>query len=253
MLPFTRQGGSRSHQPPEVQKRGLVTSDRTARNFVFARVETTEDVGGLNMHRSLHRFGEIRLEIWRIAVDSTVQAVGVTNNFKGSRIHERPTQVMEHCVGLGPEIQVQKRFRRTVKLDPRPIVTFIFKYRSLDQLKADGIVVPRSGEKRETTSEPSHEVEPGQHDSDLDYLDALRAGATAIQETIAAMENARRVKRVCTKNETNPRGGKVLALDGGFVFCTVRGRCRARCPTPFLMSRYVTLVYTVFLPQWQGT
>jgi len=70
-------------------------------------------------------------------------------------VHERTKKVTTHCVKFGDEIErAARRIKKVSRTNTKPLVTFVFKYKSLDLLKADGIVQSSVGNKRRAIAEP---------------------------------------------------------------------------------------------------
>ncbi|KAH7928295.1 hypothetical protein BV22DRAFT_1005153 [Leucogyrophana mollusca] len=92
--------------------------------------------------QSTSDLGQIELEIWA-GVWNEVSKVDINymQLAPTRKVHERAKKAGTHCVGFGEEVKSAPRafssFRRQSSL---PLVTFIFKYRSYDLLKANGII-----------------------------------------------------------------------------------------------------------------
>ncbi|KAJ6454715.1 hypothetical protein C8R47DRAFT_1166845 [Mycena vitilis] len=139
------------------------TDTKTSRPFVFAPLELTDDDAYLESASHPH-LGLIRLEIWRVDV-------GLWNGPYHS--------CLEHALVQSAQIR---------RGGSGPLVTFSFKYRSLDLLRANGIAEPaQRPEKRKAsaTPEPEASTEEGACDAEE---------AAKLRERIATLTAKRRVE-----------------------------------------------------------
>ncbi|KZP09231.1 hypothetical protein FIBSPDRAFT_242273 [Athelia psychrophila] len=138
--------------------RGLTISSTSFKPFVFGSLKLTDDDKFLDANPST-RLGDIMLSIWRVQVTSLKEAAQVTPP-QEQHVHERTKKATMHRVKLGNETQSSGIIKKatTKDLDKHPIVTFVFKYRPLDVLKANGIVPTPVGTKRKASDEPKQEV-----------------------------------------------------------------------------------------------
>jgi len=106
---------------------------------------------------------------------------------------------MAHRVKLGDDIFTpQKQPLGVKKLDGAPLVTFTFKYRSLDVLKANGIVPAATENKRPAVAQEVEDVKPETIEiEDEDEIKALEARLNALraQRSNPNGNPSKRVKR----------------------------------------------------------
>ncbi|KAJ7574587.1 hypothetical protein C8J56DRAFT_1125121 [Mycena floridula] len=124
------------------------TSDSTCRDFVFSNIRVTDEAA----LGHVSDIGTIKLELWRFFFIGIQPMPVRPNTFLcpdstlGSQvIHERSKTIGSHRASLGEEYFVPRVIYKTIDgsiLDPSPLVTFIFRYRPLELLVANG-VVPR--------------------------------------------------------------------------------------------------------------
>jgi len=126
--------------------RGRVSESSKA-PFLFSKLVVTDDDTCLDTPPS-HYIGEIKFVIERTTVPKAPKAVPkkkITTYLKPPQmVHERSKKAIAHQVNFGSEIPVSKgNTYRWKTLET--LVTFIFKYRPLEMLRANDIV-PRNPE-----------------------------------------------------------------------------------------------------------
>jgi len=157
--------------------------------------------------------GEIKIEIYRCSV--------VSRTFEGDfkpvttgpdRIHERSKKAIGHRATFGPEVPCAARsIAKSRKLGK--IVTFVFKYRPLAVLQANGIVPCHKGRKRVASADDASDPTP--HDVDDDELEAQRI--KVLKDELASLERKRdqRRKRVKTEVKTEVKEEPKLGQKNG--------------------------------------
>jgi hypothetical protein len=185
----------RAGAPRTFTSSGVSTSATTEKPFVFSRLELTDDDNYLN--QAVTELGDIKLIV-------SLATIGEVTNIYAHRgtvgkVHERSKKATGHKVGLGEE----KVVAHTSMLSVKPlatIATFIFKYRPLDMLRAQGIAPPAESIKRAASSTEPEVLDltnDGQ-DSDDDNEGRIRA----LREELASLERKRkRQKRMHVKSE----------------------------------------------------
>ncbi|KAJ7162065.1 hypothetical protein C8R46DRAFT_342928 [Mycena filopes] len=143
---------------------GIAETDTKTRPFEFAPLELTDDDTYLDSSSHPH-LGLIKLEIWRVDV-SGGYAPAVVAVPSAQKVHERAKKAMNQQIKFGAAVQhAQVQSAQIRRIGHAPLVTFSFKYRSLDVLKANGIAPPVAPpaaarpEKRKASGSP--EPEPG--------------------------------------------------------------------------------------------
>ncbi|KAK2460251.1 hypothetical protein APHAL10511_007640 [Amanita phalloides] len=112
------------------------TSSTTGRYFSFSPISYTDDDAYL--HVSVANLGVIKIDIWSVLVGGERQFCCPTID-SDVKVHERSKKLGVHRVQFGEEEMTQYK----VIHDTKPVcrlATFIFKYRPLDILQANGIL-----------------------------------------------------------------------------------------------------------------
>lgn len=134
-------------------KQGFKTSTTTIKHFLFAPLELTDDDKFLDTSPPLG-LGDIVLSIYRIEITSIRDRVPSAPP-QEQQVHERTKKATVHRVKLGTEQTcASTRIFFGKHLDEHPIATFVFKYRPLDVLQANGIVSAPVEETHNTIDEP---------------------------------------------------------------------------------------------------
>ncbi|KAJ7091964.1 hypothetical protein B0H15DRAFT_777696 [Mycena belliarum] len=146
---------------------GRQTSATTVTPFVFADLDLTgiseiqprfirplddDDFLDAGAHKDV---GLIRVEIWTINQTGTIpyKTLAPTTEHK---IHERAKKGVAHQIKLVVPVSVCARAAAVITyLERVPLVTFTFKYRSIDLLRANGIAPNTGSGKRKAASGPS--------------------------------------------------------------------------------------------------
>jgi len=136
----------------------VYTSPTTARYFSFAPITITDD--DVYLRSSAPNFGEIKLVMWRVEVKQACPFRGSDTGESRGKVHERSKKLGGHCVQFGSVQEVkQTTFYETTKLEA--LATFIFRYRPLDILQANGIapLPPRPGPAKRKSPEDNDDEE----------------------------------------------------------------------------------------------
>ncbi|EIW84418.1 hypothetical protein CONPUDRAFT_135869 [Coniophora puteana RWD-64-598 SS2] len=124
-----------------VQRTGFDVDERTVRDFMFSDIKSTDD--DAQLHALGHeKLGEISLEIWRGKVMGTAAPRSYDEKPNDNCVvHERVKKAMVHCVGFAEERKLSGPTRRSrfCFLGKHPVSRFVFKYRPLAVLQAQGI------------------------------------------------------------------------------------------------------------------
>ncbi|KAF6759039.1 hypothetical protein DFP72DRAFT_1064536 [Ephemerocybe angulata] len=130
---------------------GHYVKNRTAvQAFQFGNLELTDDE--LYLGVTTKRFGEITVVVASVQ-DFTLAAGPWTSTMfpEDYRVHERTKKGLTHCVRLGDEEPVGGPAPRLWNMiRPKVACTFVFKYRHIDVLIADGIAARQ--DKKESVS-----------------------------------------------------------------------------------------------------
>ncbi|KIM75639.1 hypothetical protein PILCRDRAFT_13420 [Piloderma croceum F 1598] len=147
--------------------------------------------------------GEISIQMWRTSQrklpfthSSNLHYMKLPGELQ---LHKRSKKLTSHHIEFGEEVSCPTGIRiKCIHLDEEPIVTFIFKYRPLDILKANGIVPSTFGQQNPAIPEP--EVE-----------DTTRQGVAEVQNVSAYRMEVSEVGR-CFVKHGNPQGQQYNAL-----------------------------------------
>ncbi|KAJ7141273.1 hypothetical protein C8R44DRAFT_763101, partial [Mycena epipterygia] len=130
---------------------GRRSSGSTVSPFIFSQLDLTDDDAFLDaQHKDV---GIIRIEIWTINMTGTKPYTNLAPHVE-SKIHERSKKGVAHQIKFGEPVEQATRSAAIVQyLERSPLVTFTFKYRSLDLLRANGIAPsPTSGKRKASAS-----------------------------------------------------------------------------------------------------
>jgi len=162
------------------------TSDYTRRDFVFSPIEVTDDDAYLYTLGNTLQFGTIQLQLWRLQVIDVVSQPLVHQPgspvLENQILHERSKKAGAHHVKFGEEyvsLQPTVDLVDGYKMDTAPYATFIFRYRPLDMLMANGIVPRPMGQSRVT------QVKPEGDTATADEIRNLEARLKSLRSEIA--------------------------------------------------------------------
>ncbi|KAJ6498806.1 hypothetical protein C8R45DRAFT_980078 [Mycena sanguinolenta] len=180
---------------------GIAESNNSTRPFIFMPLELTDDDAYLES--ALHpQLGLIKLEIWRVDVGGGAFAPPTIAVPSAQKVHERSKKGMNQQVQFGDAIQhAQVQSAQIRRVGQGPLVTFSFKYRSLDLLRANGIAPQAERtQKRKASCTPEPE--------------STASGAQEPEEEVAKSKeqpdvlSAKRSKR---SHKTEPTENSVIA------------------------------------------
>ncbi|KAL1730411.1 hypothetical protein EV714DRAFT_210929 [Schizophyllum commune] len=121
--------------------RDVRVSSTERRAIQFGALELTDDDELLQA--DTRKYGEINLEVWRARLldDTRPRAKRTFNqSFAPACVHEKTKKGLAHVVVLGEARKIPSGGGISSELlDVSPIATFIFRYRSIDILRAKGI------------------------------------------------------------------------------------------------------------------
>ncbi|KIM74325.1 hypothetical protein PILCRDRAFT_14478 [Piloderma croceum F 1598] len=112
------------------------------------------------------------------------------------KVHERAKKATVHRVTLGEEVQRRfKKLARTELLDKDQVITFVFNYRPLDVLKANGIVPSNVGHKRRVPAD----LEPENVKQEINGVaDADAARMKALEDELETL------RKLTSSSKSNP-------------------------------------------------
>ncbi|KAJ7121333.1 hypothetical protein C8R43DRAFT_1033883 [Mycena crocata] len=175
---------------------GIAETSTKTRPFVFSPLELTDDDAYLESASHPH-LGLIKLEIWRVDVGGGIapSAVAVPSSQK---VHERSKKGMNHQITFGAAVEhSQVQSAQIRRIGSGPLVTFSFRYRSLDLLKANGIApASERPEKRKASASPEPEGEAN---------DAEEAARIRERLEILTAKRAKKIKKESSTTEALPQ------------------------------------------------
>ncbi|KAJ3843921.1 hypothetical protein F5878DRAFT_706499 [Lentinula raphanica] len=118
---------------------GSLTSSTTEQPFVFSNIELTDDDQYLN--QALAGLGDIKLVISHATLLGRSSQQTFSKRETTGKVHEKSKKVTGHKVGLGAERRVPYTPKMHATIHD-VIVNFVFRYRPLDLLRANGIAPP---------------------------------------------------------------------------------------------------------------
>ncbi|KAJ7467182.1 hypothetical protein FB451DRAFT_1260389 [Mycena latifolia] len=185
---------------------GIADTSTTTRPFVFAPLDLTDDDTYLES-ASHPNLGLIKLEIWRVdvvggGIASAAIAVPVAH-----KVHERSKKGMNQQITFGAAVEhAQVQSAQIRRIGHAPLMTFSFKYRSLDLLRANGIAPPpQRPEKRKASGSP----EPARTDAEAD---ADAEEAKKLKERLENLQ-AKRAKKNPVKTEPTTEDNRKIKAE----------------------------------------
>ncbi|KAJ3732418.1 hypothetical protein DFJ43DRAFT_308965 [Lentinula guzmanii] len=165
-------------EPQTFTSSGVLTTATSERPFVFSKLELTDDDEYLNMATA--GLGDVKLVISHATFGVTTHD---HNRYKNcdtiGKIHEKSKKATGHRVGLGASKPVV--YTKLISAQRHAVVVnFVFRYRPIDMLRANGIAPPEERKKR-TASSSEPEVldltgdQPDSDDEEERRINALRA------------------------------------------------------------------------------
>ncbi|KIM80415.1 hypothetical protein PILCRDRAFT_822544 [Piloderma croceum F 1598] len=203
--------------PVTVQKSTVPTSIMTEKPFLFSPLELTDDDSFLDQHVAVNNLGEISIEIWKVSMVAAASPLHAITFPEDQKVHERSKKALAHCVKLGEDIFAPQQQRvRVQQTDVAPLVTFTFKYRSFEMLKANGIVPTAAGNKRSAaTQSAAEDVKPEiiEIEDDAEEIKALEARLNNLKSRRSNSKGnpSKRVKRE-PANQSSFVPGEVIDL-----------------------------------------
>ncbi|KAF9001567.1 hypothetical protein BDQ17DRAFT_1426518 [Cyathus striatus] len=122
-------------------KDSVRTSESTYRHFLFSPLQLSDDDLFLNTS-SAQNLGEIELSVWEVLVGNDTPILDFPVSAK-TIVHEKSKKGLAHSIGFGPELTLKTKIAQKHIDAIKVLVTFVFKYRPFDILRANGIVPPR--------------------------------------------------------------------------------------------------------------
>ncbi|KAK0469474.1 uncharacterized protein EV420DRAFT_35975 [Desarmillaria tabescens] len=152
------------------------TSATTVRPLLFSSIELTDD-DEMRAAESVQDLGEIKLKIWQVSCLYAIRRPKPIQAFNPvNKIHERSKKVVPHSV-QGAAIKPVETMQ-TAKVCEQ--VTFIFYYRPLDILQANGMAPATI--KCPISPSPPPKPEPEQSEDDDEKIAALKEQIRQIRE-----------------------------------------------------------------------
>ncbi|KAG5642894.1 hypothetical protein DXG03_001901 [Asterophora parasitica] len=194
-----------------ISQKDRVVSQTKARPLLFAPINLTDDDAYLNSQRN-KGLGDITLRIDHVQETGKLGQWSEVNDVSAEdKVHERSKKAMAHRVKFGEEMARPNTLPASVRTCGT-LAIFVFKYRSLDVLRADGIAPPAPAapraEKRKARElvgqgDESENGEPTDDSVDEDEAE-LKAQLRLIQEKLA--KKSKKVKTEPTARSTLVHG-----------------------------------------------
>ncbi|RDB28686.1 hypothetical protein Hypma_014841 [Hypsizygus marmoreus] len=199
-------GSRASRKKRDFKISGVDTSPTTQRLLMFSRIELTDDDAYLNLPTS-SELGDIKLEVHEVAItgDSREATKVSTQPKVHQTLHERAKKGSMHCFNLGKEI-IQPRFNTVRSSTIRIIGTFVFKYRPLELLQANGLAPIEK--KRKPTSLPRITLDLTDDNAEDETTGKIRKLEAELKALKQVQE--RNPKRVKTEIKNEPLSGNIF-------------------------------------------
>ncbi|KAF8072186.1 hypothetical protein FPV67DRAFT_925272 [Lyophyllum atratum] len=191
----------------------MQTSSTTTRPLLFASIELTDDDEYLAPEKTKD-LGDIILRIRHVELQQRKAATGRILPVI-EKVHERSKKAMTHQVRFGEEVLHRKPYESIANKTISELATFIFRYRSIDVLRADGIApsepASQKGKRKvdETDNASDKDTEDGpegdEEENQQAELKALLARIDTIQSNLAKKgSKSMGAKRVKTEARVRP-------------------------------------------------
>ncbi|KAF8843797.1 hypothetical protein BDN67DRAFT_978696 [Paxillus ammoniavirescens] len=178
-------------------------SPTTARPLAFSKLQLTDEDQYLKS--APPELGEICITMRPVAVMGPSAPQFISPSFN-TKVHERAKKAFSHCVGFGDEITMAPQHVVRVRpLTQEPSVTFVFKYRALDRLIADGIAPTPPSLKRAAPQDDSAD------DEFRDSQDAMHEIAL-LKEKVKKLEARLVTSRKASGKRVKVEGDDVIDL-----------------------------------------
>ncbi|KIK66874.1 hypothetical protein GYMLUDRAFT_69913 [Collybiopsis luxurians FD-317 M1] len=155
---------------------GVTTSATTQKPFVFSKLELTDDDEYLG--KAVADLGDIKLIISRATFGTYEERY--TTHVPVGKVHEKAKKATGHKIGLG----VDKTIPHTKQIQTTRlgvVVTFTFKYRPIDMLRANGIAPPAENKKRAASTDNAEVLDLTGDLGDSDNEDERRMKALKVR------------------------------------------------------------------------
>ncbi|KAK0194087.1 hypothetical protein F5146DRAFT_418958 [Armillaria mellea] len=156
---------------------------------------------------SVQDLGEIRLEIWQVSCLYVIRGPKPIHTFNPvDKIHERCKKAVLHSVQLGAEVPTKPTETvQTAKVCEQ--VRFIFRYRPLDTLQANGVVPT-------TIKRPASPLPPPKPPKSEQSEDDADEEIVALEERLRQLKKRKKSKAVKIefKQEDSHLNGEVIDL-----------------------------------------
>ncbi|KAJ7614155.1 hypothetical protein FB45DRAFT_938121 [Roridomyces roridus] len=188
----------------------VASSSSARRPLVFSKQALTDDDQYLNASISPN-LGMIRLRIRQVRRDGQRPRVALAEDrtFDTQMLHERTKKAVGHSVQFGAEFASSKPNKSFSTRVVQELVTFVFRYRPMDLLQAEGIAPPPV--KKELASSSEDVLDLTVYDDD----EADEAEIQKLEARLGALKNKRkRVKR----EQSSDRVKKEIKTESSFDF-----------------------------------
>ncbi|KAK7000728.1 hypothetical protein R3P38DRAFT_3055751 [Favolaschia claudopus] len=197
---------ARKRRPTSTVMSGYNEGVDSVRGFVFSKVDVIDDDDAAFLETDADpSLGTIELEIWKVELVETSDGVAGPSIWTDTmavpaakKIHERSKKGITQQVGFADSVK-----REPVKVVScqwtERVVTFSFKYRPLDLLRANGIAAPLP--LAESHPEGSAMGASDEEDSDADEARLLERRLSAIRAKRASKTPAKKRDSLALKSE----------------------------------------------------
>ncbi|KAJ7141255.1 hypothetical protein C8R44DRAFT_866887 [Mycena epipterygia] len=200
--------------PQTASKQGILDG-LTVKPFVFSSLELTDDDAFLGEDSSHQELGVIKLVIAPIRI-TQLNVPPSGRSPSDIKVHERSKKAVTQQITVGnSEMLAQPAVFASSERTGPDLVTFFFKYRPIDVLRANGIAPPPPQLKRKSPdSQPERAPTPDDDLTDAAYAEEariLRERLAADQARLAALET-KRIKKGEKKLRIKAESGPIIDL-----------------------------------------
>ncbi|KAG6330492.1 hypothetical protein ID866_8596 [Astraeus odoratus] len=179
----------------DTMQRSSLACGAKQRDFIFSQLQLTDCVTTIGRNLFAHQHGNLqRLPFNHNRTTDLSQVDHVV------RKHEKAVKkLLAHCIGFGPERERKRSayYSKFTANQDRPL-KFVFKYRPLDILQANGIVFPPvvAGPAARLSAQPDGTLVQNSETGVLDRIEMLENELKRLRSQVADTKEDRKPKRI---------------------------------------------------------
>ncbi|KAK7443240.1 hypothetical protein VKT23_015838 [Stygiomarasmius scandens] len=174
---------------------GVLVTQASERLFMFSRLELTDD--DVYLTETNAQLGEIKVELHESLNICPTSFKNQSRFSEPGKVHERSKKAIGHQIGLGQEKRCKTQHITKIRR-LRLLATFVFRYRPIDILRANGLAPPvpsqSLGQKRRITDDDDM-IDLTLEDSDGELSRDTTEEIAALEARLAMLRNQNQNKR----------------------------------------------------------